>query len=200
MIGHHRGRRRGSGSRAATRVEFVCGGRALRSHRHAARRASPRPRACSRCRPPELAGAIERHARRGQGRRRGRSAQLQEEVAAHRAAALRAEAETIGPLRGVLREVPGWDAGALKTLAAAIVSEPGPGRGARRRAAVRSPVVIARSADVAFDAGAWMRRGDGGARRPRRRTARAGARRRCRGPAGRIRSAARRAIEARPRE
>jgi alanyl-tRNA synthetase len=53
--------------------------------------------------------------------------------------------------------VPGWDAAALKTLALAIVSEPGliavlvgDGRPA--------PVVIARSADVAVDAGAWLRR------------------------------------------
>ena len=46
------------------------------------------------------------------------------------------------------------------------------------------PVVIARSADVAFDASAWMRARDGGAGRPRRRTPRAGAGRpRCCGPA-----------------
>ena len=82
---------------------------------------------------------------------------LQDEVAGHRAAALRAEAETIGPLRGVLREVPGWDAAALKTLAVAIVSVPGlvavlvgDGR--------PIPVVIARSGDVSFDASVWMRR------------------------------------------
>ena len=48
----------------------------------------------------------------------------------HRAAEFRAAAETIGAVRGVLRAQPGWDAAALKTLAAAIVER----TGVRRRA------------------------------------------------------------------
>jgi len=82
---------------------------------------------------------------------------LQEEVAASRAAALRADAQTVGPSRRVLTAVAGWDAAALKTLAAAVVSEPGfvvvlVGDGQP------APVVVARSADGTLDAGAWMKR------------------------------------------
>jgi alanyl-tRNA synthetase len=82
---------------------------------------------------------------------------LQEEVAGARAERLRAGAEpTGGPYRRVLTAVTGWDAAALKTLASAIVSEPGfvvvlVGDGQP------APVVVARSADVAFDAGAWLK-------------------------------------------
>jgi alanyl-tRNA synthetase len=82
---------------------------------------------------------------------------LQEELALHQAVRLREEATTIGPYRGVLTTRPGWDAAALKTLAAAIVSEPGlivVLTGDDRP----TPVVIARSADVAADAGAWIKR------------------------------------------
>jgi alanyl-tRNA synthetase len=57
--------------------------------------------------------------------------------------------------RGVLMDQPGSDAAALKFLAAAVVSEPGfvvvlTGSGQP------VPVVVARSADVDLDAGAWM--------------------------------------------
>ncbi len=81
---------------------------------------------------------------------------LQEELAAGRAANLRAAAQDIGGHRGVLRHEPGWDAAGLKTLAGAIVSEPGTiallvGDGSP------APVVVARSADVAFDAAGWMK-------------------------------------------
>ncbi|MFI5178007.1 MAG: DHHA1 domain-containing protein [Vicinamibacterales bacterium] len=141
--------------KGATRLTFACGGRALTSHRalrdvvSAATRALSIPAA-------ELAPALERL--RAESRDQSRALrQLQEEVAAHRAASLRATAETIGPVRGVLSTVAGWDAAALKTLAVAIVSDAGlvavlvgDGRPV--------PVVIARSADVSVDASAWMRR------------------------------------------
>jgi len=141
--------------KGATRVTFVCGHRALASHRALRDAVHGATRALS-VAPAELGPAIERM--RAEAKADGRAIrQLQEEVAAHRAATFRAEGETVGPLRGVLRTVPGWDAAALKALALAIVSEPGvvavlvgDGRPA--------PVVIARSPDVAVDAGAWLRR------------------------------------------
>jgi alanyl-tRNA synthetase len=141
--------------KGATRLTFVCGGRALASHRALRDAVAGATRALS-VAPAELGPAIERM--RAESKAGGKAIrQLQEEVAAHRAATFRAEAETLGPLRGVLREVPGWDAAALKTLALAIVTEPGviavlvgDGRPA--------PVVIARSADATVDAGAWLRR------------------------------------------
>ena len=71
---------------------------------------------------------------------------------------LRAAAETIGPYRGVLNTQAGWDAAALKTLAAAVVSEPGlvvvltgDGPPARRWSSRGRPT-------CALDAGAWMKR------------------------------------------
>jgi len=142
-------------SKGATRVAFVCGGRALASHRALRDVVSAATRALS-VSAVELAPALERL--RAESREQSRALrQLQEEVAAHRAATLRASAETIGGMRGVLRSVSGWDAASLKTLAVAIVSEPGvvavlvgDGRPA--------PVVIARSTDVGVDASAWMRR------------------------------------------
>jgi alanyl-tRNA synthetase len=82
---------------------------------------------------------------------------LQEEVAVGRAARLRESATTIGPWRGVLLTQPRSDAAALKTLAMAVVSEPGfvvvmTGDGPP------TPVVIARSTDVGLDAGSWIKR------------------------------------------
>jgi len=141
--------------KGATRVSFVCGGRALASHRKLRDVVTGATRVLT-VAPADLDAALERM--RGEAKEQARAIRtLQEEVAGHRAAALRAEAETIGPLRGVLRAVPGWDAAALKTLGAAIVSVPGlvavlvgDGRPV--------PVVIARSADVSLDANAWMRR------------------------------------------
>ena len=53
------------------------------------------------------------------------SAALRQELAGFQAIELRTKAETIGPYRGVLMAQPGEDAAVLKTLAAAIVSEPG---------------------------------------------------------------------------
>jgi alanyl-tRNA synthetase len=74
----------------------------------------------------------------------------------YRAADFRARAETVRGGRGVLTAAPGADAGALKALAAAIVAEPGflavlVGDGQP------APVIAARSADVTFDAAAWLK-------------------------------------------
>jgi alanyl-tRNA synthetase len=141
--------------KGATRLGFVCGGRALRSHAALRDVVTAATRALS-VLPQELAGAIERlqnDVKEG-GREQRR---LREELAVFEAARLREKAETIGPCRGVLQARPEKDASVLKTLAAAVVSEPGllvvfvgEGRPA--------PVVIARSTDVSIDAGAWMKR------------------------------------------
>jgi alanyl-tRNA synthetase len=141
--------------KGATRLSFACGGRALASHRLLRDVVTSATRVLS-VTPPELAAAIERM--RGEARDQSRAMRLlQDEVAGHRAAALRENAETVGGLRVVLQVVTAWDAAALKNLAAAIVGEPGlvavlvgDGRPA--------PVVVARSVDVALDANAWLRR------------------------------------------
>jgi alanyl-tRNA synthetase len=140
--------------KGATRLTFVCGARALRSHAALREVVTAATRTLS-VLPGDLAAAIERlQAEVKAGGREVR--RLQEEVAMFRAAGLRAAAETIGPVRGVLSTQAGWDAAALKTLALAIVSEPGlvvvlTGDGSP------VPVVAARSAGVTWDAGAWMK-------------------------------------------
>jgi alanyl-tRNA synthetase len=139
--------------KGGSRVSFVCGGRALEAYRRARDIVTAGTRVLS-VSGVELAPSIERL--RGEARDATRAVkQLQEQLAVHQAAIFRAEAETIGGRRVVLKVIPEWDAAALKTLAAAIVTEPGclavVAGGGRP-----VPVVIARSKDVEVDAGAWM--------------------------------------------
>jgi len=140
--------------KGGTRLTFVCGRRALRSHSCLRDVVAGATRVLS-VAAEDLVGTIERL--QGDHRERGRQLRrLQEELASATAERLRAEAETIGGLRGVLRHEPGYDGAALKTLAAAIVSGPGivavlVGDGEP------APVVVARSADVPVDAGAVVK-------------------------------------------
>jgi alanyl-tRNA synthetase len=141
--------------KGATRLTFACGGRALTSHSTFRDVVLGATRALS-VLPGEVTGAIERL--QTDVKTAGRDLRrLQEELAVHQAAAFRAAAETIGPYRVVLSTQAGADAQGLKTLAAAVVRESGLvvvfiGEGSP------TPVVVARSADVAFDAGAWIKR------------------------------------------
>jgi alanyl-tRNA synthetase len=141
--------------KGGSRILFVCGGRALRSHARLRDVVTSASRLLS-VAPDELPAAIERL--QAESKALSRTAhQYQEEVVAYRASSWRDSAETIGAIRFVLREAPGCDTAALRSLAAAIVSEPGVmavlvGDGQP------APVVVARSADVPVDAGAWMKR------------------------------------------
>jgi alanyl-tRNA synthetase len=140
--------------KGASRVSFVCGGRALRAHRHLRDVVLGSTRLLS-VTPSELPPAIERSL--ADAREAARELRrLQADLAVYRAADLRAAAETIGPYRGVLRFEPGMDGAALKGLASAVVAEKGlvavlAGRG------TPVPVVIARAADVPIDASALLR-------------------------------------------
>ena len=141
--------------KGAASLTFVCGSRAGRTFGQLRDVVTGETRALS-VSAGEIAPAIERvlSERKDADRALRR---LQDEVAALRAARLRDEAQTVRGRRCVLSAVAGWDAAALKTLAAAIVSEPGfvvvlVGDGQP------TPVVVARSADVDLDAGAWMKR------------------------------------------
>jgi len=141
--------------KGATRLTFVCGGRTLRSHDNLRDATTAATRVLS-VLPAELAGAIER-LQTEQKESDRTIKKLQEELAGFRAQVLRQNAATIGPYRGVLIAQPGLEAAALRTLAAAIVSEPGmvvvlAGEGRP------TPIVVARSNDVPIDAGAWMKR------------------------------------------
>jgi alanyl-tRNA synthetase len=140
--------------KGASRVSFVCGGRVLRGYGQLRDAMSAASRALS-VSPAEVGATVERL--QADMKELGRAIRrLQDEVAAGRAARLRADATDIGGRRGVLKHEPGWDAAGLKTLASAIVDEPGTiailvGDGSP------APVVIARSGDVDFDAAGWMK-------------------------------------------
>src|SRR5262245_29871517 len=109
--------------KGGSRVSFVCGGRALDTFGRLRDVVTNATRALS-VSAAELGGTIERL--RADAKEQSRLVRsLQEETASHRATALRAKAETIGGYRVVLTEEPGWDAAALKTLALAVVAEPG---------------------------------------------------------------------------
>jgi alanyl-tRNA synthetase len=141
--------------KGATRLTFVCGGRALRAHAGLRDVVVATTRALS-VLPGELAAAVVKLQAELKDAAKSNAA-LRQELAGFHAIELRQKAETIGPYRGVLMTQPGEDAAALKTLAAAIVSEPGlvvvfAGQGRP------APVVAARSADVNIDAGAWIKR------------------------------------------
>lgn len=140
--------------KGGTRVSFVCGRRALDSHRRLRDVVASAGRVLS-TGAAEIVPQIERLQQ--DTRERGRLfAEAQTELAGHRARAWREAAETIGPHRVVLRTDPSADGASLKTMAQAIVAEPGLvavliGGGQP------TPIVVARSADVSFDAGVLVR-------------------------------------------
>lgn len=140
--------------RGGTRIEFACGGRALKSHRALRDVVTGCVRALS-VLPGELPPAIERLQADVKDARKTIKA-LQAGLAVHEAARLAAGAEAIGRWRAVVAALDGWDAGSLKTIATTVVERPG-------HAAVLfggpAPlaVVAARSADVALDCAALLR-------------------------------------------
>ena len=140
--------------KGASRISFVCGGRALGSHRTLRDVVLAATRGLS-VTAPEVKGAIERM--QSEARDAGKLIRrVQDELAVFRAARLREEAETIGPHRVVLRSEPELDGAGLKSLASAVVVGPGlvvvvTGRG------TPVPVIVARSTDVSLDAGALLR-------------------------------------------
>lgn len=140
--------------KGGSRVTFVCGGRALRSH-GALRDATAESARLLSVTVGELPAAIARLQADAKSSARV-IRDLQQEVAEQRAEIFRRTAETLGGYRGVLRHEAGWDQSGLKALASAVVREPGfvavlVGSGQP------SPVVVARSSDAAFDAAGWMK-------------------------------------------
>jgi alanyl-tRNA synthetase len=139
--------------RGGTRVEFLCGVRALAGYRVLRDAAAASIRLIS-VSPPELPAGIERlQAELRESKRTLKDAQAR--LAIVEAAALAAGAERHGPVHLVVRALHGWDAGGLKAIASAIVERPA-------HAAVlfgdppASPVVIMRSRDAAVDCAALL--------------------------------------------
>jgi alanyl-tRNA synthetase len=137
------------------RVEFVCGGRALATFRSLRDIVSAGARALT-VHPSELPGSVERLQADAKEHTRTLK-RLQELLASHEADSLAASATPIGPGRVVAGVLDGWDAGGLKVIAASIAARPGHAAILLGSASAGSPLVVARAADVTFDASALLR-------------------------------------------
>jgi alanyl-tRNA synthetase len=140
--------------KGGTRVEFLCGGRALHAYRALKGAVSGGVRLLS-VLPDELPTAIERLQTAGRTQQRSLDA-LYERLAASEGAALASSAEQVGTIALVTRAVSGWDANGLKRMASSITA--GPGKMAVLVSA-ESPslIVVARSAELALDAGVILK-------------------------------------------
>jgi alanyl-tRNA synthetase len=140
--------------RSGTRLSFLCGARACLGFEERRDRLAEAGRLLG-VAPLDIVpriGQLQHDAREAERSLRD----LRAELAGHRAAELRASVETIGPWRVVLRRAAG-DGPELKALAQAVVAMPGlvaviTGDGSPL------PLVVARSTDLTFDAGAFVKR------------------------------------------
>ncbi|HVH56848.1 MAG TPA: DHHA1 domain-containing protein, partial [Vicinamibacterales bacterium] len=136
--------------KGGTRVGFVCGGRALRTHRKLRDVSVTSSRLLS-ILPDELPQAIERLQAEARDSRRA-SKDLQSRLARHEAQAL-ATASTSGRVITVLD---GWDQNGLKTIASAIAETPGH-MAALVGSAAPSAIVVARHPEVTVDSAAILK-------------------------------------------
>jgi len=140
--------------RGGTRLEFVCGGRALRTLRRFKDAVSGCVRHVS-VAPEELPAAVERLQDDAKEQRKVVKG-LQERLAAFEAAALAAGAEEVRGRRQVVQAIEGQDQNGLKAMALAICTSPG---FAVALFSTASPAiaVVARSTDVVLDSGAVLK-------------------------------------------
>ena len=140
--------------RGGTRIEFVCGGRALRAYRTLRDIVAGSVRLIS-VLPTELPAGIERMQGEAKDAKR-RLKDLQSRLAAFEGAALADRAEPVGSQRVVIAALDGWDPVGLKTIASAIVERPGH---VAVLLGVPAPcaIVVARAADATADCSALLR-------------------------------------------
>ena len=140
--------------RGGTRLEFVCGGRALRTLRRFKDAVSGCVRHVS-VAPEELPAAVERLQADAREQRKAIKG-LQERLAGFDAAALAAGAEEVRGRRQVVQAIEGQDQNGLKAMALAICTSPG---FAVALFSTTSPAiaVVARSTDVVLDSGAVLK-------------------------------------------
>jgi len=131
--------------RGGTRVEFVCGGRALETFRNLRESVASSTRLLS-VLPSDVPASIERLQAEGRDLTKHVKA-LHTRLATHEAASLAANAETIGPLKVVLAALEGWDAGGIKGIATAIAAQPGH-LAVLLTAPPPAAIVVARASDV----------------------------------------------------
>ena len=140
--------------RGGTRLEFVCGGRALRALRTFRDAAAGCIRHLS-VAPEELPAAIERLQTDAKEQRK-LVKDLQERLAGFEASSLAAAAEHVDGGRQVVQAIDGCDQAGLKAMAAAICANPG-FRVALFSTSAPHIVVLARSKDAAVDCAAVLK-------------------------------------------
>ncbi|HOC17038.1 MAG TPA: DHHA1 domain-containing protein [Vicinamibacterales bacterium] len=141
--------------RGGTRVEFVCGGRALRYLRLYRDAVAGCIRSVS-VAPADLPAAVARM--QAEAKEQGKFIRtLQERLATYEAAAVAATADFLPDgTRLLVRVVPGADAGVLKATASAVCAQPG-FRVALFSSSTPRLALVARSKDVKVDASAALR-------------------------------------------
>ena len=140
--------------KGGTRVEFLCGSRALRAFGRQRDVIAGAIRQLS-VLPAELPAAIERLQAEGKDLRSA-VRDLQARLARHEAAALVASAQDVAGARVAMARVEGADAQVLKTLAQEIASRPGHAA-ILVGSAPPVPIVIARADNMSLDAGALLK-------------------------------------------
>jgi len=140
--------------KGGSRITFACGGRARRLLLAYRDTIAGSVRALS-VLPVELPVAIEKLQQEAKGLRKA-NMRLQERLAVHEADRLFAAASERGGVRTIVETLDGFDAPALKTVAAALAARGGT-VAALVSTTVPPQVVIARSPDVSVDANAVLR-------------------------------------------
>jgi alanyl-tRNA synthetase len=140
--------------KGGTRLEFLCGGRALAGFHALGDSVAASVRLLS-VLPAELPAAIERQQTDARELRR-QVKDLQTRLAGHEASALADGATSVGSMRAVVAVLEGWDASGLKTIAAAIAARPGH-VALLLSAPAPSSIVVARAPDVALDSAAILK-------------------------------------------
>jgi alanyl-tRNA synthetase len=140
--------------RGGMRLEFACGGRALREFRVLRDAVAGSLRYLS-VAPQDLPAAIESAQAENKDLRRT-IRDLGERLAVHEAAVLTQRARQVGPARVIVDALDGVDQAGLKALASAAAGQPGV-VAALLSAADPALVVIARAPDVSLDAAAVLK-------------------------------------------
>jgi alanyl-tRNA synthetase len=141
--------------KGGVRVEFVCGGRALATFRSLRDIVSAGARALT-VHPSELPASVERL--QADAKEHVRTLRrLQERLASHEADSLAAAAVPVGAARMVVNVLDGWDAAGLKVIASSIAARPGHAAVLLGSPSAGSSLVVARAADLTFDASALLR-------------------------------------------
>ena len=140
--------------KGGTRLEFLCGGRALAGFHALGDSVAASVRLLS-VLPAELPAAIERMQSDGREVRRALK-DLQTRLAGHQAAALADGAEPAGSMRVVVAALEGWDANGLKTIASAIAARPGHAA-LLLGSPAPSAIVVARAPDLTLDSAAILK-------------------------------------------